>query len=152
MTYILGISAFYHDSAATLLRDGEIVAAAQEERFTRPSTTHDFLDMRLRIVFARPASARANLHAVAFYERPLVKFDRLLETAVAFAPRGFALFEEAMPVWAQLKLHLPARLRAELAGLFRRDPFRRSPRVARRERVLSVAVRERRDSDAGCGR
>ena len=116
MTYILGISAFYHDSAATLLRDGEIVAAVQEERFSRAKHDARFPRHAVAYCLREAGISAAELDAIAFYERPLVKFDRLLETTVAFAPHGFALFEEAMPVWAQLKLHLPARLREELPG------------------------------------
>jgi carbamoyltransferase len=114
VTNILGISAFYHDSAATLVRDGEIVAAAQEERFTRSKHDARFPRQAVSYCLREAGIAAGDLDAIAFYERPLVKFERLLETAVAFAPRGFALFAEAMPVWAQLKLDLPATLRAEL--------------------------------------
>jgi carbamoyltransferase len=116
MTYILGISAFYHDSAATLLRDGEIVAAVQEERFSRAKHDARFPRHAVAYCLREAGIGAAELDAIAFYERPLVKFDRLLETTVAFAPHGFALFEEAMPVWAQLKLHLPSRLREEIPG------------------------------------
>jgi carbamoyltransferase len=115
-SYILGISAFYHDSAAALLRDGEIIAAAQEERFTRQK--HDARFPKNAAAFCLNAAgiAPAALSAVAFYERPLVKWERLLETFLGHAPHGFDLFEEALPVWAQLKLRLPERLRAELTG------------------------------------
>jgi carbamoyltransferase len=116
MTYVLGLSAFYHDSAATLLRSGEIVAAAQEERFTRAKHDPRFPRHAIDYCLREAGINESQLDAVAFYERPLVKFERLLETTVAFAPHGFTLFEEAMPVWAQLKLHLPARLRDELPG------------------------------------
>jgi carbamoyltransferase len=114
--YILGISAFYHDSAATLLRDGEIVAAVQEERFSRSKHDPRFPRKAIDYCLREAGISPRELDAVAFYERPLVKFERLLETTVAFAPHGFALFEEAMPVWAQLKLHLPQQLRTELPG------------------------------------
>lgn len=115
-THILGISAFYHDSAAALLRDGEIIAAAQEERFTRRK--HDAGFPRNAVAFClRHARVQASdLEAVAFYERPLIKWDRLLETSLGFAPRGFGLFHEAMPIWAELKLQMPRRLRGELGG------------------------------------
>ncbi len=113
---VLGISAFYHDSAAALVRDGEIVAAAQEERFTRQK--HDARFPRNAVAFCLNEArvSAGDLRAVAFYERPLVKWNRLLETFIGYAPRGFELFEEALPVWAQLKLRMPDRLRAELPG------------------------------------
>jgi carbamoyltransferase len=114
--YILGISAFYHDSAAALIRDGEIVAAAQEERFTRQKHDAGFPKHAVGYCLDEAGVSAADLEAVAFYERPLVKWDRLLETFLGFAPRGFDLFEEAMPVWADLKLQMPTRLRAELPG------------------------------------
>ena len=110
--YILGISAFYHDSAAALLRDGEIVAAAQEERFTRRKHDPGFPTNAVAFCLRQAGIGAADLKAVAFYERPMVKWDRLLETFLEYAPRGFDLFEEAMPVWAQFKLQLPSRLRA----------------------------------------
>ena len=90
---VLGISAFYHDSAAALLRDGEIVAAAQEERFTRKKHDSGFPAQRHRATASESAgiAARATSTYVAFYDKPFLKFERLLETYLAFAPRGFAL-------------------------------------------------------------
>ena len=114
--YLLGISAFYHDSAAALLCDGEIVAAAQEERFTRRKHDAAFPAKAVEFCLQQAGISPAQLARVAFYERPLVKWDRLVETFLGNAPHGFALFEEAMPVWAELKLRLPERLRAELPG------------------------------------
>jgi carbamoyltransferase len=116
MTNILGISAFYHDSAAALLRDGEIVAAAQEERFTRFKHDARFPSRAVAFCLDKGGVRARDLDAVAFYESPLVKFDRLLETFLGESPRGFELFQEAMPVWAAIKLQLPARLRTELTG------------------------------------
>jgi carbamoyltransferase len=113
-TYILGISAFYHDSAAALLCDGEIIAAAQEERFTRRKHDARFPENAAAFCLSRAGIGAGDLKAVAFYERPLVKWDRLIETFVGYAPGGFELFQEAMPVWAALKLELPQRIRAEL--------------------------------------
>ena len=107
MTAILGISAFYHDSAAAVVIDGEIVAAAQEERFTRKK--HDFefpinaIDYCLEEVNLRPDQ----LNYVTFYDKPFLKFERLLETYLAFAPSGFRSFLMAMPLWFHQKLHLP---------------------------------------------
>jgi carbamoyltransferase len=114
--HILGISAFYHDSAAVILRDGEIVAAAQEERFTRRKHDPRFPANAVTFCLAEAGVAARDLHAVAFYEQPLVKWDRLVETFLAYAPRGFELFEEAMPAWGELKLQLPTRIREELPG------------------------------------
>ena len=116
MTHILGLSAFYHDSAAALLTDGEIVAAAQEERFTRFKHDARFPSRAVAFCLNEAGVSARDLDAVAFYETPLVKFDRLLETFLGEAPRGFELFQEAMPVWAQVKLQLPARIRTELPG------------------------------------
>ena len=102
--YILGVSAFYHDSAACLLKDGDILAAAQEERFTRKK--HDAGFPRYAIEYClKEAGISANEIAnVVFYEKPFVKFERLLETYLAFAPKGFTSFAKAMPVWVKDKL------------------------------------------------
>ena len=92
MTAILGISAFYHDSAAALVVDGEIVAAAQEERFTRKKHDDALPDARRRLLpGARPGCSPSELDYVGFYDKPLLKFERLLETYLAFAPRGLPL-------------------------------------------------------------
>lgn len=104
---ILGISAFYHDSAAALVRDGEIVAAAQEERFTRKKHDERFPEHATRYCLEAGGIEAGNLDAVVFYEKPLLKFERLLETYVAFAPRGLFSFFRAMPPWLQQKLHIP---------------------------------------------
>lgn len=104
---ILGISAFYHDSAAALVRDGDIVAAAQEERFTRRRHDERFPENAVRYCLEAGAIGAKDLGAVVFYEKPLLKFERLLETYVAFAPRGIFSFFRAMPPWLQQKLHLP---------------------------------------------
>jgi carbamoyltransferase len=110
---ILGVSAFYHDSAAALLRDGEIVAAAQEERFSR--RRHDARFPRLAIDFClKHAGIRlADVDFVVFYDKPFLKFERLLETYVAFAPRGFESFRTAMPLWLREKLFQKDLLRGE---------------------------------------
>ncbi|MBE2179985.1 MAG: carbamoyltransferase [Chthoniobacterales bacterium] len=104
---ILGISAFYHDSAAALVRDGEVVAAAQEERFTRKKHDDRFPENAAAYCMREAGIAASGLDAVVFYEKPLLKFERLLETYVAFAPRGLLSFLRAMPVWLQKKLHIP---------------------------------------------
>ncbi len=116
---ILGISAFYHDSAAALVRDGEIVAAAQEERFTRKKHDERFPKSAARYCLEAAKTKACDLDAVIFYEKPLLKFERLLETYLAFAPRGLFSFFRAMPQWLQQKLHLPREIDKELGGDYR---------------------------------
>ena len=112
--YILGISAFYHDSAACLLRDGEIIAAAQEERFTRKKHDAGFPYHAIHYCL-KEAGISANLiNNVVFYEKPFVKFERLLETYLAFAPKGFTSFAKAIPVWIKDKLFQKSVLIKEL--------------------------------------
>ncbi|MDR3640300.1 MAG: carbamoyltransferase [Humidesulfovibrio sp.] len=114
---ILGISAFYHDSAAVLLVDGKIVAAAQEERFTRKKHDPDFPHFAARYCLAEGGLTPADLSCVAFYDKPYLKFERLLETYHAFAPRGLSSFLTAMPVWIREKLFMRKMLKDELARL-----------------------------------
>ena len=113
---ILGISAFYHDSAAALVRDGRILAAAQEERFTRKKHDERFPENAVRFCLEAGGITGGGLDAVVFYEKPLLKFERLLETYVAFAPRGLLSFFRAMPPWLQTKLHLPREIDKGLGG------------------------------------
>jgi carbamoyltransferase len=113
---ILGISAFFHDSAAAIVRDGAIVAAAQEERFTRKKHDEAFPARAAEWCLAKAGVTAAELDAVVFYEKPLIKFERLLETALAFAPRGFPAFVKAMPQWLQRKLHIPREIDQGLGG------------------------------------
>jgi carbamoyltransferase len=101
---ILGISAFYHDSAAALIEDGTIVAAAQEERFTRKKHDAGFPSQAVEFCLARAGVGLEDVDYVAFYDKPFLKFERLLETYVAFAPRGFTSFRMAMPLWLREKL------------------------------------------------
>jgi carbamoyltransferase len=107
LTAILGISAFYHDSAAAIVRDGEILAAAQEERFTRIKHDHRFPARAIEYCLSEAGIGAGGLDAVAFYDKPLLKFERLLETYLAFAPRGIQSFLQAMPLWLKQKLFLP---------------------------------------------
>jgi len=116
---ILGISAFYHDSAAALVRDGEIVAAAQEERFTRKKHDERFPEKAACYCLEAAGIKAADLDAVIFYEKPLLKFERLLETYLAFAPRGLFSFFRSMPQWLQQKLHLPREIDKGLGGEYR---------------------------------
>ncbi|MBW2282202.1 MAG: carbamoyltransferase [Deltaproteobacteria bacterium] len=113
---ILGISAFYHDSAACLVQDGRIVAAAQEERFTRIKHDAAFPANAVRYCLGAAGIAAADLDLVAFYDKPLLKFDRLLETYVACAPRGFKLFLMGLPLWLRDKLYTPRQLDEGLGG------------------------------------
>jgi carbamoyltransferase len=101
---ILGISAFYHDSAAALIEDGEIAAAAQEERFTRKKHDARFPINAIGYCLDRLSGGLKDVDYVAFYDKPFLKFERLLETYMAFAPRGFTSFRMAMPVWLKEKL------------------------------------------------
>ncbi len=118
MTSILGLSAFYHDSAAALLCDGEIVAAVQEERFTREKYDERFPAHAIEYCLREAGIDASQLDWVAFYEQPLTKFERLIETYVSYAPAGFASFREAMPIWLRKKLHLPKVIRKGLGGTY----------------------------------
>ena len=120
MTAILGISAFYHDSAAALVRDGQIVAAAQEERFSRKKHDASFPAKAIEYCLKEAGLTPGELDLVGFYDKPLMKFDRLLETYLAYAPRGFSSFVKAMPVWLREKLHLPGQMTRGLDGAYRK--------------------------------
>ena len=102
--YILGISAFYHDSAACIIKDGEIIAAAQEERFTRKKHDASFLHHAIKYCMKEAQIKAEQIDNVVFYEKPFIKFERLLETYLAFAPKGFISFAKAMPIWIKDKL------------------------------------------------
>jgi len=102
--YIIGISAFYHDSAACLIKDGEIIAAAQEERFTRKKHDAGFPHQAIEYCLSEAQISPEEVANIVFYEKPFVKFERLLETYLAFAPKGFSSFAKAMPVWVKDKL------------------------------------------------
>ena len=111
---VLGISAYYHDAAAALVRDGSIVAAAQEERFTRKRHDSRFPSQALEYCLSAGGTRLGDIDYVAFYDKPFLKFERLLETYVAFAPRGFGSFRMAMPIWLREKLFLKDLLQREL--------------------------------------
>lgn len=114
--YILGVSAFYHDSAACLVRNGEIVAAAQEERFSRRKGDEAIPSRAAAFCLQRGGIEASHLDAVAFYDKPLLKLDRLLETYLAIAPRGIRSFLHAAPLWSRQRLTLEAQLRESLGG------------------------------------
>ena len=119
MTTILGISAFYHDSAAALVRDGDIVAAAQEERFSRMKHDYRFPQHAIDYCLAEAGISAGELDYVAFYDKPLRKFERILETYLAFSPAGFRSFLKSMPLWLQQKLHLPREMDKGLRGEYK---------------------------------
>jgi len=123
VTAILGISAFYHDSAAALLVDGRLVAAAQEERFSRLKHDSGFPTRAISYCLAHAGLTPDQLDYVGFYDKPLLKFDRLIETYLAFAPRGFNAFLEALPQWSRQKLRLPGEIRKGLGDSFRKRPI-----------------------------
>jgi len=116
--YILGISAFYHDSAACLMVDGNIVAAAQEERFSRIKHDASFPTNAIKFCLSRAGIRPSQLHNVVFYEKPFLKFERLFETYLAFAPRGFSSFAKAIPLWVKDKLFQKQIIAKELAENF----------------------------------
>ena len=114
---ILGISAYYHDSAAALLDEGEVVAAAQEERFSRKKHDSRFPEHAINYCLSEAGITLADVEYVVFYDKPLVKFERLLETYLSYAPKGLRSFLAAMPVWLKEKLYLKATLKKELHDL-----------------------------------
>jgi carbamoyltransferase len=118
MTAILGISAFYHDSAAALVVDGRIVAAAQEERFTRKKHDYRFPQNAIDYCLSHANLQPEDLDYVGFYDKPITKFERLLETYLAYVPRGYRSFRQAMPLWLKQKLHLPRELRKGLKNRY----------------------------------
>jgi carbamoyltransferase len=117
--HILGISAYYHDSAACLVRDGEIIAAAQEERFTRKKHDYDFPKCAVDYCLKEAGITIEQLDAVAFYDKPILKFDRLLETYVSYSPAGFKMFLMGLPLWLKQKLHIPRELDRGLGGAYK---------------------------------
>lgn len=121
-TSILGISAYYHDSAAALLRDGDVVAAAQEERFSRRKHDSRFPQSAINYCLQESGLNLGDVSQIVFYDKPLVKFERLLETYLSYAPRGFRSFVAAMPIWLKEKLYLKNTLRRELAEMADCEP------------------------------
>ena len=115
--YILGISAYYHDSAAALIRSGEIIAAAQEERFTRKKHDPRFPSHAIKFVMDQAKIDYDDLQAIAFYDKPLLKFERLLESYYAYAPKGIKSFLASMPVWLKEKLFLKTTLEREFKNI-----------------------------------
>jgi len=116
---ILGISAFYHDSAACLVRDGHVVAAAEQERFSRQKHDFRFPQDAVNYCLEEGGISPSDLDLVAFYDKPLLKFERLLETYLAYAPVGLRSFSAAIPLWARQKLHLPREINRSLGGHYK---------------------------------
>src|SRR5881396_977776 len=116
MTAILGISAFYHDSAAALVRDGDIVAAVQEERFTREKHDHHFPARAIAYCLEEGNLKPEDLDYVVFYDKPITKFERLLETYLAYAPSGLGSFSKALPLWLKKKLYTQRNIRRGING------------------------------------
>ena len=117
MQNILGISAYYHDSAAAIISDGRIVAAAQEERFSRKKHDSRFPTHSIRYCLSENDLQLQDIDKIVFYDKPLLKFERLLETYISFAPNGYRSFLKAMPIWLKEKLFLKTTLSKELAEL-----------------------------------
>ena len=120
MTAVLGISAFYHDSAAALVVDGEIVAAAQEERFTRIKHDYEFPTNAIQYCLKQANLKTEDLSYVGFYDKPFLKFERLLETYLAYAPSGFRSFMMSMPLWLRKKLRLPREMSNGLGNAYKK--------------------------------
>ncbi|GAB4141504.1 MAG: carbamoyltransferase [Planctomycetaceae bacterium] len=120
MTAILGISAFYHDSAAAMVVDGEIVAAAQEERFTRKKHDHAFPINAIEYCLQESGIHAEDLDYVGFYDKPFLKFERLLETYLSYAPVGFRSFLKGIPLWLKQKLHLPREMSKGLGKAYKK--------------------------------
>ncbi|SFK47961.1 carbamoyltransferase [Nitrosomonas aestuarii] len=116
-TKILGLSAYYHDSAAALVIDGNIIAAAQEERFSRKKHDARFPENAIRYCLGEAGITMTDIDEVVFYDKPLVKFERLIETYLSYAPNGIRSFIAAMPIWLKEKLYLKSTLKRELAAL-----------------------------------
>jgi carbamoyltransferase len=135
---VLGISAFYHDSAAALIADGRIVAAAQEERFTRKKFDADYPRHAIEYCLNAGGITLADVDYVAFYDKPFLKFERLLETYLTFSPRGFRSFRMALPLWLREKLFLKSLLASELKAL--EPKFDWDKRLAFSEHHLSHAA------------
>ncbi|MEK7249888.1 MAG: carbamoyltransferase N-terminal domain-containing protein, partial [Bacteroidota bacterium] len=112
--YILGISAYYHDSAAAVVKDGNIIAAAQEERFTRKKHDFNFPKNAIEYCMKEAGITAKDLGYVAFYDKPLIKFERILETYLAYAPHGIQSFFMAMPLWLKDKLWIPNLIEKDL--------------------------------------
>jgi len=111
--YVLGLSCFYHDSAAALLKDGQVIAACQEERLSRKKHDSAFPAKAVKYVLREAGIGPEQLDAVGFYDKPLLKFERMLSTYVATFPRSFSSFRKAMPLWMKERLWVPSLIRKD---------------------------------------
>ena len=127
--WILGISGYYHDSAACIIKDGTIIAAAQEERFTRKKHDPSFPQHAIQYCLEEGKVSLRDLSHVVFYEKPLVKFERLIETYLSFAPRGIVSFWQAMPIWLKEKLFQKDTLTKELRRLMNPEEGNKVPPI-----------------------
>ena len=148
---ILGLSAFYHDSAAALVEDGRIAAAAQEERFSRKKHDAGFPQAAVSYCLEEAGIALDDVDWVAFYDKPFLKFERLLETYLALAPRGFLSFRTALPVWLREKLFQKPLLKKRLQG-FAPDFDWNKKLLFAEQRVFRLALRRGGGFDDGRGR
>jgi len=112
--YILGISAFYHDSAACLLKEGKVITAVQEERFTRKKHDQDFPISAIKYCLKEANIKIDDIELISFYDKPLIKFNRILETYLAFPGRGLQSFIMSVPIWLKQKLWIPDLIKKEL--------------------------------------
>ncbi len=146
MKRILGISAFYHDSAAAISIGGKIIAAAQEERFTRDKHTPEFPANAIKYCLEETGLEIDELDAIVFYDKPLLKFERLLETYYAFAPKGLVSFLKAIPVWLNEKMFLKKLIRDGLKEVGKYDQNKlnlvyRTPFISRSKCILPFPLR-----------
>lgn len=123
----MGISAYYHDSAAAIIKDGEIIAAVQEERFSRKKHDERFPENAVKYCLKEAGMGIGQINEIVFYEKPFLKFERLLETYLAFAPKGLTSFVNAMPVWLKEKLFQRNLLEQELARIGECKPSQLPP-------------------------
>ena len=135
---VLGISAFYHDSAAAVVEDGRISAAAQEERFTRKKHDPSFPKNAIGYCLKETGAGLDELDQVVFYDKPFLKFERLMETYLALAPRGFRSFQMAIPLWLREKLFQKSLLKRELKQ-FAKDSRTGSPYSAEKRSLVMVS-------------
>ncbi len=139
--YILGISCFYHDAAAALLKDGVLVAAAEEERFSRKKHDFGYPAGAIQFCLEQAGITARDVEYVVFYEKPLVKFDRILMTSVATFPQSWRVFRESMITWFKEKLWIKKMIQTQLDLSPEKNPVRRSSRGARGKRLLLLAFR-----------
>ena len=141
--YALGISCYYHDSAAALLRDGRVVAAVEEERFTRVKFDDSFPANAIHWCLEDAGITPADVETVAFYDKPVLKLERLLDNYITFAPRGLRSFLDVMPKWLHKRLWIKDEIKKNPPGLPRRDNLPRTSRLPRGLRLFHVPVRRR---------